>query len=142
MGRGETDDGNEGRETAYGAIFATAAFRLPWIVCARRANGGLLYPSPSPPPARGGGILLAHASQSFYIFFSFFHAESSGIAEAAKSFHGSGRFNTAAAPAIVKGGGSRALRNWVQASGRAMEAPSRARGDQGATAVAPRPLRK
>src|SRR4029077_5807969 len=58
MDREETDDENEGRETAYGAIFATAVFRLRRIVCARRANGGLLYPPPPPPPARGGGILF------------------------------------------------------------------------------------
>src|SRR5258708_6450474 len=56
MGREETDGGNGGRETVCGAIFPRAVFRLRWIDCARCANERLPCPSPSPPPARGGGI--------------------------------------------------------------------------------------
>ena len=57
---------------------------------------------------RGDSLRFVAAT---YNFRSLFQAASSAAAEAAKSFHGSGRFNTASAVGMVNADGSRPLRN-------------------------------
>jgi len=59
-----------------------------------------------------------------------------------KSFHGSGFFSRASAVWRLNVDGSSRAFTWPHDRGNAMPAPGRARGDQGATAVAMRSLRR